>query len=85
MLLYWLLDDAWHDVAALHMQVWIQQAHKLLQLPCLVAMPEDAPEFEMACTAVLNRFTAALYSTPAQTGKVFATDYCSAILPLLCC
>ncbi|KAA6422365.1 MAG: hypothetical protein FRX49_07541 [Trebouxia sp. A1-2] len=50
--------------------VWIQQAHKLLQLPCLVAMPEDAPEFEMACTAVLNRFTAALYSTPAQTGKV---------------
>lgn len=65
---------SWRDVAVLCTQVWIQRAHKLLQLPCLVPMPENALVIKMAYTAVLDRFRTAPYSIPAQTGKVFASE-----------
>lgn len=62
------------DAAVLCMQVWIQRAHKLLQLPCLLPMTENDPAVEKACTAALDRFRTAPYSVPAQTGKVFASE-----------
>lgn len=65
---------AFCDAAVLCMQVWVQRAHKLLQLPCLLPMTENDPAVARACTAALDRFRIAPYSIPAQTGKVFASE-----------
>ena len=48
----------------------MRRAHKLLQLPCLVPMTDNAPIVKQACKAVLDKFRSAPYSIPAQTGKV---------------
>lgn len=65
------------------MQVWMQWAHELLQLPCLVPVTQSAPIVEKACKAVLDKFRSAPYSIPAQTGKVFSREWCSACMLLL--
>lgn len=73
---------ACYHVAVLCMQVWIQRAHKLLPLPCLLPMTENDPAVEKACTVALDRFRIAPYNVPAQTGKVFASESCSAFMVL---
>ena len=74
--------SARHDTAVCGMQVWMRQTQKLLQLPCLLPMTENAPIVGQACKAVLDKFRIAPYSMPAQTGKVFPSEWCSACYAL---